>query len=87
MTEPKSNIDFEKTPEFYKSFYKENRIALLQYKSLRKNFAKMVRDILGNNYYNLAMDVYECDRGCCEDITYKFNSLKKFWGWIDWRAK
>ncbi len=57
--------------EFYKSFYDENRISLLQYKSLRKNFQKMVSAVLGNDYYNMAMDVYESDKQCCEDITYK----------------
>lgn len=67
----------EETPEFYKSFYDENRVRILQYNSLRKNFQKMVDDVLGNDYYNMEMDVYECDRVCCEDITRK---VKSFWG-------
>jgi len=29
----------------------------------------MVNDVLGNGYYNIAMDVYEADRICCKDIT------------------
>lgn len=58
-----------KTNEFYKAFYDKNRVSLLQYKSLRTNFNKMVDDVLGENYYNMANDVYECDRICCEDIT------------------
>lgn len=57
--------------EFYKNFYDENKIALMQYKSLRKHFHKMVEDVLGKGYYNMGMDVYECDRLCCEDITNK----------------
>lgn len=61
----------EKTPEFYKNFYDENRISLLQYASLRKNFSKMVDDVLGKDYYNMAMDVYDSDKCCCEDITRK----------------
>lgn len=61
----------EKTLEFYKKFYDENRVKLLQYDSLRKNFHKMVDDVMGKDYYNMANDVYDCDRICCEDITQK----------------
>lgn len=60
-----------KTPEFYKNFYDENRVRLLQYESLRKNFTKMVDNVLGKDYYNIAMDVYGSDKECCEDITRK----------------
>ena len=62
--------------DFYKQFYDENRVRMLQYDSLRKNFKKMVRDILGSDYYNMGMDVYVCDEICCEDITSK---VKSFW--------
>tara|TARA_R110000744_G_scaffold71891_1_gene144839 strand:+ start:1898 stop:2155 length:258 start_codon:yes stop_codon:yes gene_type:complete len=51
----------------------ENRIALLQYESLRKNFSIMIDKVLGEDYYNMAMDVYDSDRICCEDITIKAN--------------
>ena len=61
----------EKTPEFYKKFYDENRVSLLQYDNLRKHFKKMVSDVLGDNYYNKEMDVYGSDQTCCEDITRK----------------
>ncbi len=57
----------------YKEFYENNRVALLQYESLRKNFRVMIDNVLGDDYYNMAMDVYDCDRICCEDITYKAN--------------
>jgi hypothetical protein len=57
----------------YKKFYEENRVALLQYESLRRNFSKMAYKVLGDDYYNMAMDVYDCDRICCEDITIKAN--------------
>ena len=70
-------MDVEKTPEFYKAFYDENRIPLLQYESLRKHFNSMVTDVLGKDYYNMAMDVYDCDRICCEDITLKSLSFFK----------
>jgi hypothetical protein len=68
--------DDEKTPEFYKEFYTENRVKLLQYESLRKHFNKLITNVLGANYYNMAMDVYEADRICCEDIAFK---TKSFW--------
>jgi hypothetical protein len=58
----------DKSPEFYKAFYEENKVSVLQYASLRKHFNQMVHDVLGGNYYNIAMDVYEADRICCEDI-------------------
>lgn len=54
--------------EFYKKFYDDNRIRLLQYNSLRKNFRKLVEDVLGKDYYNMSMDVYSCDEECCKDI-------------------
>jgi hypothetical protein len=66
----------KKSYGFYKKFYDENRVALLQYESLRKNFHKMVNDVLGEYYYNMAMDVYDCDRICCEDIIKK---TRGFW--------
>lgn len=59
--------------EFYKKFYDENRVALLQYKSLRENFQAMVNDVLGDKYYNMANDVYDSDKYCCEDIARKAN--------------
>ena len=71
----------EKSPEFYKKFYEENRVKLLQYDSLRIHFQKMVNDVLGEGYYNMGMDVYDCDQYTCEDITHKskgfFKSLFK----------
>ena len=50
-----------------------DRIRLLQYESLRGHFNQMVKDVLGDDYYNMGMDVYECDRLTCEDITAKAN--------------
>lgn len=62
-------MDAEKTPEFYKAFYEENRVKLLQYDSLRVHFMKMIDDIMGKGYYNAGMDIYTCDQLSCEDIT------------------
>lgn len=69
--------------EFYKKYHDENRVKVLQYDSLRLNFNKMVNDVLGGDYYNMAMDVYDADRICCEDITNKANEsfLDKILNW------
>lgn len=66
----------DKSLEFYKEFYDKNRIPMLQYDSLREHFQKMITDVLGPDYYNMGMDVYECDRICCEHVASKIqNSL------------
>jgi len=69
------NKGMEKSIEFYKKFYNDNRVRLLQYNSLRFNFNKMIENVLGVDYYNSAMDVYESDRISCEDITTKAKSF------------
>jgi len=61
----------EKSHEFYKQFYDEHGVDILQYKNLRKCFNKMVTKVLGKDYYNMAMDVYDADRICCEDVASK----------------
>ena len=72
-----------KDDEFYKKFYGENRVAVLQYKSLRNNFNKMVNNVLGDDYYNMGADLYECDRICCEDVTISANGFfKSVFKWI-----
>ncbi len=63
----------DKGIDFYRNFYEENRIPLLQYESLRDHFSSMIGNVLGEDYYNLGMDVYESDRICCEDITHRAN--------------
>lgn len=67
------NRDLGEEIEKLESTAEETRISQLQYESLRKNFSKMIDDVLGSDYYNMAMDVYDSDRVCCEDITYKAN--------------
>ena len=54
----------------------EDRIKILQYENLRFHFNKMIKAILGENYYNLGMDVYTCDELTCEDIIKKRTGLK-----------
>lgn len=67
----------QESDEFYRKFYEKNRVALLQYESLRGHFNKMVTDVLGEGYYNLAMDVYDADRICCEDVARKSKGFFK----------
>ena len=67
------NIDKDLIIEELEGLIERNRISLLQYESLRKNFNKMVKDVLGQDYYNMSMDVYDSDRVCCEDITLAAN--------------
>ncbi len=51
-----------------------DRIRLLQYDNLRENFNKnLVNPILGENYYNLGMDVYTADQFTIEDLKYEFD--------------
>lgn len=63
----------EQTPEFYKAFYEKNRIPLMQYENLREHFGKVVESVLGKDYYNMGMDVYNCDAIACGDIIYECN--------------
>ena len=74
----------DKNHEFYKQFYEENRVSILQYECLRVNFNKMVKDVLGDDYFNMAMDVYDADRICCEDITSKVKSKSFFGKMFNW---
>lgn len=48
--------------------YFKLKVKSAQYDNLRKHFENMIADILGENYFNMGMDVYECDRLCCQDI-------------------
>jgi len=66
-------VSDDKNAAFYKDFYEKNRIPLLQYESLRGHFGLMIEDIMGEDYYNMGMDIYETDRICCEDIARKAN--------------
>ena len=45
----------------------------LIYKNLRKNWNKLVDEILGKDYYNMGMDTYTCDDLTCEDIIYNYH--------------
>jgi len=47
------------------------RMSLLQYENLRKHFQKLIKDVLGPDYYNMGMDVYTCDEFACQDLKSK----------------
>ena len=52
---------------------KDMESSILQYKNLRHYFNEMVINVLGDGYYNMGMDVYECDKETCEAITRRAN--------------
>lgn len=53
------------------------RISLLQYKNFRHSFNTYLKTpILGEDYYNLGMDTYNCDIFTCQDLKYKYDKLK-----------
>lgn len=55
----------------------ENRVQVLQYKSLRKNFREnLINPILGENYYNMGMDTYTCDEETTLDLKYRFDEMQ-----------
>ena len=72
-------MEKEESYDFYKSFYDKNRVRVLQYENLRECFQKMIGDILGKDYYNMGMDVYDCDRLSCEDVTAKSRRWWELW--------
>lgn len=45
------------------------RIELMQYNSLREAFQKMSDEVLGEDFYTVANDVYQSDIETCEAIT------------------
>ena len=48
-----------------------------QYENLRKCFSKIIKEVLGENYYNMGMDVYTCDELSAEDIIKVFKKRRK----------
>ncbi len=50
----------------------------MQYINFRQCFNDLLLNpILGDDYYNMAMDVYQCDLQCCKDIKHKYDSLQQ----------
>ena len=53
------------------------RIDKLQYDNLRKCFDNIIQEVLGENYYNMGMDIYTCDMLSSKDIIKAFNKNKR----------
>lgn len=53
------------------------------YKELRKQWNRVVDELLGKNYYNDGCDHYSCDQFTADDLIYKY---KKRW-WQFWKKK
>lgn len=51
-----------------------DNISEMQYSNLRKNYNSICDDILGENYYTMAMDVYVADDEISNDIKRKFKN-------------
>ena len=47
------------------------------YKNLRKNYGELIRHILGDDYYNMGMDVYSTDDLSCKDLIRAYDDLTK----------
>ena len=45
--------------------------------NLRKNYDKVTEHVLGDDYYNMACDVYACDDFTCSDLIEAYDELKK----------
>jgi hypothetical protein len=58
-----------------------DRIRMLQYDNLRKFFGLFIDVMLGDDYYNMANDVYNCDIFCFEDLINKYGNRKQKKKW------
>ena len=64
-----------------KPSYDELADDLRHYKNIYKNLIECVNTnltnpILGENYYNMGMDVYTCDLFLTQDIAYQYNHYR-----------
>ncbi len=51
-------------------------IGLLQYSNLRNNINRVKNEVLGEDYWNVGMDVYTCDKFMCDSLIHKYKELK-----------
>lgn len=71
------DVYWYKTRVFLDDEYEEGRHAILCYTNLRKSFKEiLLNPILGDKYYNLATDTYNCDIECCKDLKSAYDNLK-----------
>ena len=52
------------------------RVKEMQYENLRCNFNHVLDEVVGDCYYNNAMDVYTCDEMACQDIVATYKQMK-----------
>ena len=58
--------------ELQKSLITETKIL----SNLRKNYHRVTDHILGEDYYNMACDVYTCDDFCADDLIKAYDEAK-----------
>ena len=51
------------------------------YKELKKQWNRVIKELLGENYYNYGCDTYSCDKFTADYLIYKY---KKRW-WQFWK--
>ena len=61
-------VKSHKAPEITERYILEN---------LRKNYSKVTKHVLGDDYYNIGYDVYTCDDFTCNDLIEAYDELKK----------
>ena len=61
-------VKSHKAPEITERYILEN---------LRKNYSKVTKHVLGDDYYNIGCDVYTCDDFTCNDLIEAYDELKK----------
>lgn len=54
-----------------------SNIEQMQYDNLRKHFNEVVFEVLGEDYWNMAMDVYHSDIECCKAIIEEYKKVKR----------
>lgn len=59
----------------------EKELYEYMYKELRKQWNRVVDELLGEDYYNDGCDHYSCDKFTADDLIYKY---KKRW-WQFWK--
>ena len=65
----------------YKDIKREKELYEYMYDELRKQWERIVDNLLGKDYYNYGCDHYSCDKLTADDLIYKY---KKRW-WQFWK--
>ena len=67
--------------EDIKKLKQEKEFYEYAYNELRKQWNRVISELLGENYYNYGCDHYSCDEFTADDLIYKY---KKRW-WQFWK--